>query len=144
MCQTCGMEFSRKDNMKRHSIKIHEIEVKDDKSIDKRSFCNFPPCSASFYKKSELFEHLKLKHQISIKEDFKEFESENEFKQWKEREELQSHIYFSKQSGEKASKQCCYVYFVCQHDGHGKPHRSSKEPPRKTDVKYKRGQVKQV
>ena len=34
------------------------------------------------------------------------------------------------------------MYYTCQHDGHSKPHRATSEPARKTNVEYKRGNLK--
>ncbi|XP_065642869.1 uncharacterized protein LOC136074474 [Hydra vulgaris] len=72
-----------------------------------------------------------------------EFSSESKFLTWKEKEEINNYVFFSKQTGSKqSSKETKTSYFICQVDGHSKPHRSAKEPPRKKNKRYFRGSVK--
>ena len=66
----------------------------------------------------------------------------SEFMVWKEAEEAENYLYFSKQTSSRESSNYTYSYFVCQHDGDKKVHNKKGEPERKTDKKYKHGQIK--
>ena len=52
---------------------------------------------------------------------------------WKEKEESENFLYFSKQRGTSSSEVGSNMYYVCQHDGHSKAHRRKEEPDRKTN-----------
>ena len=65
-----------------------------------------------------------------------------EFKDWKEAEELDNYVYYSKQTSTKMSKVATYTYYNCQRDGHDNPHRSKSEEGRKSSRKNEKGVVK--
>ncbi|XP_065642691.1 uncharacterized protein LOC136074313 [Hydra vulgaris] len=128
MCSACMMSFTRKDNMKRHALQVHKTIFRDDQFKDKRTPCHYQDCGQVFFQKVKLIKHIEECHQgIFFKESYN-FLSESEFLAWKEKEELNSYVFFSKQSGS---------FFH-----HSKPHRSVSEPARKTNKRYYRGSVK--
>ena len=142
-CDVCSMQFTRKDNMKRHALRVHEVVVKDSNSIEVRTSCHYPACNESFYQKSDLIHHLKNKHSVEVCVENKTFKSIEDIEDWKEKEELKNCVYFSKQSGEKSTKQKKKLnYYICQRDGHSKPHKAVNEPATKTNIRYKRGKIK--
>ncbi|XP_065675396.1 uncharacterized protein LOC136091617 isoform X1 [Hydra vulgaris] len=99
MCSACMMSFTRKDNMKRHALQVHKIIFRDDQSKDKRTPCHYQDCGQVFFQKVKLIKHIEECHEgIFFKESYN-FLSESEFLAWKEKEELNSYVFFSKQSG---------------------------------------------
>ena len=141
-CNICGICFTRKDNMKRHMVRIHETTWKDCHTIETRTVCHFPSCNETYYQKTSFLKHLKEKHRVSIEVEEHTFASEGDFLVWKEKQETEQLAYFSKQTGEKSGNNCKLLYYSCQHDGHNKSHRAKGEPARKTNVKYKHGSIK--
>ncbi|XP_065647826.1 uncharacterized protein LOC136077119 [Hydra vulgaris] len=99
MCSACMMSFTRKDNMKRHALQVHKTVFRDDQSKDKRTPCHYQDCGQVFFQKVKLIKHIVECHEgIFFKESYN-FLSEPEFLTWKEKEELNSYVFFSKQSG---------------------------------------------
>ena len=64
-----------------------------------------------------------------------------QFLSWKEKEELNNYVYFSKPYKESASNNFKNTYFVCQHDGKDRAHRKKDELARKSDKIHKHGKV---
>ncbi|XP_057301394.1 uncharacterized protein LOC130635887 [Hydractinia symbiolongicarpus] len=120
-------------------LKKHNTTLTDQ---GKRSKCTFPGCEETFYHKSRMISHLNTFHGTKTNVRNLVFEDEQMFMEWKEKEELDKHIYFSKQRGDGDSKLTKYAYYVCQHDGDGRSHRKEGEPARKTEKKFKPGQIK--
>ncbi|XP_057306747.1 uncharacterized protein LOC130644962 [Hydractinia symbiolongicarpus] len=120
-------------------LKKHNTTLTDQ---GKRSKCTFPGCEETFYHKSRMISYLNTFHGTKTNVRNLVFEDEQMFMEWKEIEELDKHIYFSKQRGDGDSKLTKYAYYVCQHDGDGRWHREESEPARKTEKKIKRGQIK--
>ena len=85
-----------------------------------------------------LFKHLEQKHKAVINQSQLHFTSLDNFLSWKEEEESQNHIYYSKQTSTKGTK----MYYICQKDGHSMPHRSKGNEQRKTVRRNKKGVVK--
>ncbi|XP_065675397.1 uncharacterized protein LOC136091617 isoform X2 [Hydra vulgaris] len=81
---------------------LTEIQFKkpgDDQSKDKRTPCHYQDCGQVFFQKVKLIKHIEECHEgIFFKESYN-FLSESEFLAWKEKEELNSYVFFSKQSG---------------------------------------------
>ncbi|XP_052126459.1 uncharacterized protein LOC113211795 [Frankliniella occidentalis] len=96
--------------------------------------CLHPKCDLEFYHKSDLIEHLKNCHEdISVKDPISmQFDSEDDFKKWKTKEQEQTFSYFSQKSGQNASK---IKYLYCQHDG-------SSHNKRKTSRLNGKGRIK--
>lgn len=138
-CSVCGSSYSRKDTLKKHLKLKHDIELS---SLSKRSACTYPGCKETFFHKRKLIEHISNCHKVDTRTETLTFQSESEFLAWKEKEELSNHVYFSKQKGDSESELLKHAYYVCQNDGHSKPHRKSDEPARKTSRKFRRGQIK--
>ncbi|XP_057312270.1 uncharacterized protein LOC130653772 [Hydractinia symbiolongicarpus] len=138
-CDECDANYTRKNKLKAHMLKKHNTTLTDQ---GKRSKCTFPGCEETFYHKSRMISHLITFHGTKTNVRNLVFEDEQMFMEWKEKEELDKHIYFSKQRGDGDSKLTKYAYYVCQHDGDGRSHRKEGEPARKTEKKFKRGQIK--
>ena len=55
------------------------------------------------------------------------------FFSWKEKEESENYLYFSKQRGTSRSEIASNVYYVCQHGSHTKVHHRKEEPDHQTN-----------
>ena len=141
-CTVCLQKFTRRDNMRRHMLKKHEIIYKDNKSHEAHLMCHMPGCSETFFQKTLFVDHLAQEHGVNFDIEEQTFQTESDFLAWKEQEELQNHVYFSQQSGQTITNKYVCKYFYCQHDGHDNPHRKKIEPPRKTIRRNKKGTVK--
>ena len=124
-CNICDGKFSRKDNLKRH-MRTHETLFKDDRCIDVRTMCNFPGCTESFLRKVDFVKYLTDRRKIACSVESYTFASELEFQNWKEKEEVENLVYFSKQRGDRCCKKFRYVYYSCQRDGAERIHRDTK------------------
>ena len=109
-CNICGIGFTRKDNMKRHIVRIHETIWKDSHTIETRTVCHFPSCNETYYQKTSFLKHLKEKHRFSIEVEENTFASEGDFLVWKEKQETEQLVYFSKQTGK--SQETIVNYFT--------------------------------
>nr|XP_047136129.1 uncharacterized protein LOC124813297 [Hydra vulgaris] len=141
MCSACMMSFTRKDNMKRHALQAHKTIFRDNQSKDKRTPCHYQNCSQVFFQNVKLIKHIEDCHEGIFTKESYIFLSESE------KEELNSYVFFSKQTGsfftgKNINKDVKTSYYICQNDGHSKPHRSVSEPARKTNKRYYRGSVK--
>ena len=96
-----------------------------------------------FFQKIKLIKHIEEYHKGVFSTETYEISSQLEFLAWKEKEEANNYVFFSKQTGSKqSSKETKTSYFICQIDGHSKPHRSGTETARRTNKRYFRGSVK--
>ena len=77
--------------------------------------------------------HLNEFHQVEANKQVINFENENLFMDWKEKEELKNFVYYLKQREDGESKLLIHKYFICQHDGDGRPHRKDGDPARKSN-----------
>ena len=123
-CNICGIGFMRKDNMKRHMVRIHETIWKDSHNIKTQTVCHFPSCNETYYQKTNFLKYLKEKLKVSIEVEEHTFASAGDFLVCKEKQETEHLVYFTKQTGEKSGNNCKLLYYSCQHDGHKKPHRA--------------------
>ena len=96
----------------------------------------------TFYHKTKMLEHLEKAHMVHTKSVRMSFPSASEFQNWKEEEESNNYVYFSKQCGTSTGNNFKYNYFVCQQDGHDKPHRKFDDQCRKTARRNSKGVVK--
>ena len=137
-CPECSCTYTRKNKLKRHLLDKHDTLMED----NFKNNCLFPGCEESFYTKLQLIEHTKKEHGIKYEEKHFDFNSIEDFLQWKEKEEVQNLVYFPKHQGDTKGNIFTHMYFYCQYDGHEKPHRRSDEPSRKTNRTFRRGQMK--
>ena len=128
--------------MNRHMRRKHDATYKDEKTLSARTICSYPNCNEEYFHKSKYIEHLSEKHHVDIQTVEKNFTNMQEFFSWKEKEESENFLYFSKQRGTSSSEIASNMYYVCQHDGHSKAHRRNKEPERKTNKRYHHGRIK--
>ena len=137
-CPQCTASYTRSNKLKMHMLDKHNFLMTEKHNF----FCDQQGCIESFFTKTKLIEHKKNEHQVKYKEATMTFPSMKEFFEWKEREELQNCVYFTKQQGDTKTELSRNIYFYCQYDGHDKTHRKSDEPLRKTNKKFKRGRIK--
>ncbi|XP_065677453.1 uncharacterized protein LOC136092817 [Hydra vulgaris] len=126
------MSFTRKDNMKRHALQAHKTIFRDNQSKDKRTPCHYQNCGQVFFQKVKLIKHIEEYYEGIFTKESYNFLSESEFLAWKEKEELNTYVFLNVKTSN----------YICQNDGHSKPHRSVNEPARKTNKRYYRGSVK--
>ena len=140
VCEECNVTFTEKKNLKRHALSKHGIMFETEKN---RTKCNFPNCLRSFYHVKSFLEHLEVDHGVDTQTTTLQFNSEEEFNQWKEDEESKNFVYYGKttQDSKSANSMNKNMYFVCQHDGPCREHiKSSETIIRK--YKHKTGSVK--
>ena len=128
--------------MNRHMQRKHDATYKDEKTLSARTIRSYHNCNEEYFHKSKYIEHLSEKHHVDIQTIEKSFTNMQEFFSWKEKEESENFLYFSKQRGTSSSEIASNMYYVCQHDGHSKAHRRKEEPDRKTNKRYHHGRIK--
>lgn len=117
-CDQCTSKIKRKDNFKRHYMKVHKLVYKDVQVIgNRKNRCIFPGCTKVFYHKTKMVEHLKEKHKIVVNTVTKNFNSMDEFYEWKETEESNNFVWFPKKDERKLPNGVTYSSFVCQCNG---------------------------
>ena len=87
--------------------------------------CQFPDCTSLFKHKSKMFAHMTEVHGCVLSKEFHEFDTYHEFTEWKQRVEVENHLFFSKQSGVRIGIKRPMEereIFYCQFDGSAKPH----------------------
>lgn len=141
-CKECNANFSRKDNLKRHMIRTHKREHFDEEDVNKKNACIHPGCSKVFYHKTKLIQHIEEEHSVSLQTENIVFKTMQDFLKWKEQEEQNNYVFFSKCSGTTESKKASYSYYACQRDGTSQSHRKTTEPPRKTRRRNRKGLVR--
>ena len=141
-CEICGITTTRRDNMNRHMQRKHDATYKDEKTLSERTICSYPNYNEEYFPKSKYIEYLSEKHHVDVQTIEKNFTNMQEFFSWKEKEESENFLYFSKQRGTSSSEIASNMYYVCQHDGHSKAHRRKEEPERKTNKRYHHGRIK--
>lgn len=145
-CDSCGISFTRIDNLKRHTGGIKTCQRSSGTSGQRAKIpCQFPSCSVFCKTKIELIEHFHSKHKHESSDNgigiqsvqFKEFENEIEFFNWKDSEEHMTYSYFPRKNGTTNRT----TYYYCQQDGSGQPHLKD-GTTRKTSRKREHGQAK--
>ena len=122
---------------------MHKTILSDEQCRDKITPCFYQNCNQVFSQKIKLIKHIKEYHKGVFSTETYEFSSQSEFLAWKEKEEANNYVFFSKKTGSKHnSKGTKASIFICQFDGHSKPHCSGTKPARKTNKRYFRGSVK--
>ena len=142
LCKLCDKRFSRKDNLKRHMRVKHNVEKYDSEDVKKKSICVYPGCTKSFYHKTKLIEHIENDHYITCQTENMIFKSLKDFEKWKEQEEANHYVFFSKCSGTVGRKHASYSYYACQKDGNSRVHANMSEPQQNRCRKRRQGQVK--
>ena len=128
--------------MDRNMQRKHDATYKDEKNLSARTICSYPNCNEEYFHKSKYIEHLSEIHRGDIQTIEKKCTNIQEFFSWKEKEESENFLYFSKQLGTSSSEIASNMYYVCQHDGHSKAHRRKEEPERKTYKRHHHGRIK--
>ncbi|XP_052128979.1 uncharacterized protein LOC113209736 [Frankliniella occidentalis] len=140
-CPSCNGHFRRTDNFERHYEKCSTSTLKK-----RRTPCVVSSCTETFSHKFAMVNHLKDVHSAKISPpQILTFQTETEYKLWKDDEESRTFSYFSSESGCKKYKvgsKGSRKYFYCQYDGPLRAHRKKGEPERLTSRKRKSGQVK--
>lgn len=137
-CDKCHGSFRRKDNLKRHYIKLHGEEYVD--NVHKTQ-CLYPGCEKLYYHKGKMLQHLEEDHGVDLKVEKLDFQSNNDFLRWKSEEETTKCVYFSKQYGNSKSNLSDVSYYMCQRDGVARSHKRHAEP-RKSPRRNRKGVTK--
>ena len=98
-CDICGITTTRVDNMNRHMQGKHDATYKDEKTLSARIICSYSKFNEEYFHKSKCIEHLPEKHHFDFQTIEKNFTNMQEFFSWKEKEESENFLYFSKQRG---------------------------------------------
>ena len=85
--------------MIRHMQRKHDTTYKDEKTLYVRTMCSYPNCNEEYFHKNKYIEHLSEKHHVDFQTIEKNFTNMQEFFSWKEKEESENFLYFSKQRG---------------------------------------------
>ena len=85
--------------MNRHMQRKHDATYKDEKTLSARTICSYPNCNEEYFHKSKYIEHLSEKYHADFQTIEKNFTNMQEFFSWKEKEESENFLYFSKQRG---------------------------------------------
>ena len=83
--------------MNRHMQRKHNATYKDEKTLSARTICFYPNCNEEYFHKSKYIEHFSEKHHVDFQTIEKNFTNMQEFLSWKEKEESENFLYFSKQ-----------------------------------------------
>ena len=134
------MTYARRTKLKAHAKNKYNNEIELGNS--KRTKCTCPGCEELFYHKSKMKYHLNEFHLVEANKHVINFENEKLFMDWKEKGELKNFVYYSKRRGDGESKLLIHKHFICQHDDDGRPHRKNGDPARKSNRKFRRGQIK--
>ncbi|XP_019641033.1 PREDICTED: PR domain zinc finger protein 15-like [Branchiostoma belcheri] len=140
-CSLCHKNFTRKNCLKRHWIQVHKQDF-DDPHEAKKTSCIHPNCDKVFYHRTRMLKHLEDDHDMRLSSSTHRFDTERDFLDWKEREERNNLVQFSKQSGSNFGKDTRYSYYICEHDGSDRAHRAHWQPARLSSRRNKKGRVK--
>ncbi|XP_049763836.1 uncharacterized protein LOC126092337 [Schistocerca cancellata] len=144
LCELCGGTFKHRKSLYRHIVKFH-MDVKRNQgketcNICHRNFWNvaardrhFRTHNTSFGKVSctecndfkcrfmrDLRSHLECQHGIKIEREEMEFDSMEQFLQWKEKMEGEKRVSFIKQRGGTLNTQKSKIYYLCHRSGNFK------------------------
>ena len=89
-CNICHSPFTRKDNLKRYKVKLHDTVLKDGRNIDIQMEC-------IVILKHQNVNHLESNHNVTCSIENHSISSELDFQNWIEKEEVRNLVYFSKQ-----------------------------------------------
>lgn len=128
-CNECNKSFSHKSNLNRHLKQIHHLNVSKPRDC--------PVCETKFTCKLE--EHLSAAHQIDLESIDKEFESMNDFHEWKVEQELKESVKYKQNKSKDKT-----IIFVCNRSGRssgGNSLKIGKNCPSRMIVKIKENKV---
>ncbi|CAH1271543.1 Hypp4672 [Branchiostoma lanceolatum] len=108
----------------------------------KMKTCIQPNCDKVFYHRTKMLKHLEDDHDLILSSSTHRFDTEREFLDWKENEEKDNLVQFTKQRGDKLTKGGRYIYYICEHDGSDKPHCARGQPARLSSRRSRKGRVK--
>lgn len=130
-CDLCGKTFARLDSLKRHTNSCLSTSSKKAKIP-----CYFHGCSVVFNTRTEVLNHIILKHESSAIQpvQYMEFQNKIDFFNWKENEEQVTCSHFSKKNGTVKN----VTYFYCQNGRTAKSHKKRTA----LDRNNSKGQVK--
>ena len=94
---------------------MHKTILSDEQCRDKITPCFYQNCNQVFFQKIKLIKHIKEYHKGVFSTETYEFSSQSEFLAWKEKEEANNYVFFSKKKLEvniTAKKQKQVISFV--------------------------------
>lgn len=100
MCRFCDKLFERNFCLKRHVKNVHKVTTK--KSI-KGNFC-CPLCNVCVNLHAHFVKHCIDVHDITVKSETFNFETEQEFELWKKETEKSSNTYFVRKTSDWKTK----------------------------------------
>ncbi|KAI8518323.1 hypothetical protein Bbelb_043400 [Branchiostoma belcheri] len=130
----CNFSFFDKASLDRHLIQVHKEQPSD--GPDKGENTTIQTS------KTRMLKHLEDDHDMRLSSSTHRFDTERDFLDWKEREERNNLVQFSKQSGSNFGKDTRYSYYICEHDGSDRAHRAHWQPARLSTRRNKKGRVK--
>lgn len=128
ICSFCGVEFSCRQSLWKHKRKKHPENADGEK---RKASLKCGVCDHSFLTHYELFGHVKELHFSEISISNLEFESEEEFANWRKQQESDGLFLFvqkrqaSTDSGSRNKRQ----YFYCHRSGDFKSKSAGKQAP---------------
>ncbi|XP_042237447.1 uncharacterized protein LOC121876440 [Homarus americanus] len=136
-CDNCGNVYSTNKSLKRHLKTCGNVG-----SLNKTK-CLHPTCDRKFFHITKMIHHLENDHSgMNVNAKEINFTSLDDFKKWKEEEEVNTYSYFSRNCGKTRLKGGVYNYYTCQHDGSERFHCRSGEAGRTTNRRWAKGRVK--
>lgn len=115
-CDICKKTFSCNSALKRHDIKFHPGKKCAFQPRTNFVRCMVYSCQNTFRTVKDLLLHLTSDHSANIETSTLNFPNLNDFKLWKENEELKNNVFFVKHN-EKYSKKGTSFQFVCNRHG---------------------------
>ena len=67
-CNICHKVFSRKNNLRRHLLKVHGVKEENDSVSTKEKNFTCLQCNSKFTEKTNLNRHMKNKHDVDTKQ----------------------------------------------------------------------------
>ena len=143
-CDICGTQINcRKDNLVRHYRNIHKTVYTGGRTAKAKHTCFDQNCNEVFFHQNKLVIHMRDKHDVNINNETFVFQSLNDFISWKEKEEAENFVYFSRRNSAKEYKlNTKRYYFHCQHDGSPSVHRKKSDVDYQPLFKRKRGHAR--
>ena len=143
LCPVCKVSFKKFENLKNHKVKFHsnkgQTVSRSSTSQRRHQPCIISSCSMVFQTTNQLIEHAVNVHDANIKIENVEFDTVNQFSDFRSKEELSSNTRFVRRSRPQVNKKGEKVYsLVCHRNGLVKSHRGKGVEP-KTNRKHKKG-----
>ena len=137
------MSFKKFENLKNHKVKFHSNKGKpvsrSTTSQRRHQPCIISSCSIVFQTTNQLIEHAVNVHDANIKIENVEFDTVNQFSDFRSNEDFSSNTRFVRKSRQQVNKKGDKVYsLVCQRNGLVESHRG-KGVDTKPNRKHKKG-----